>query len=233
MLRHFVHWLGRSYISRIVRREYDTRSFRLSERPIEYRFVLEHLTRLAPMTVLDVGSGNSVLPCLMHACGCMVTAIDNFRDYWTAGGFFNWHYHVLDDDIRRSLLHETFDLVTCISALEHIRDHQTAIAGIFARLNPGGHLVITCPYNEWQYIDNVYLLPGAGYGRDLPYICRVYSRAELDSWLSAHRARLIIQEYWKVFTGDYWTFGERLRPPVQVGASDTHHLTCLLIQKRV
>ena len=92
-------------------------------------------------------------------------------------------------------------------------------------------MVITCPYAEGRFVEDVYRLPGAGYGRHASYICRIYSRREVDGWLAANGARLVRQEYFEAFTGDLWTFGERLYPPRRVGAYDRHHLTCLLLEK--
>ena len=58
---------------------------RVNERPIEYRFVFDVATRVAPTTVLDVGTGKTSLPHLLWICGYEVTAIDNVSDYWADG----------------------------------------------------------------------------------------------------------------------------------------------------
>lgn len=91
--------------------------------------------------------------------------------------------------------------------------------------------MLTFPYNENRYVENVYKLPEAGYGQKFSYPCQVYSRAELNRWLRDGRARIVEQEYWQFFSGELWTFGEPLRPPRQVGPTELHQLTCLLIQK--
>ena len=77
------------------------------------------------------------MPHLMRNCGFLVTAIDNIKDYWHHG-MTNRHYHVINDDITRSCLDGPFDLVSCISVLEHIPYHQKAIENIFRLLKPGG-----------------------------------------------------------------------------------------------
>jgi hypothetical protein len=102
---------------------------------------------------------------------------------------------------------------------------------MFSLLNPGGFIALTFPYNEWDYIENVYMLPGSGYGQNLSYVCQVYSRSQVDGWLARSQGKVVDQEYWRMFTGEYWTFGERLCPPVQVDRDQRHHLTCLLLQK--
>jgi SAM-dependent methyltransferase len=51
---------------------------------------------------------------------------------------------------------ETFDVVTCISVLEHIPDDLQAVTKIWSLIKPGGKLVITipCAAQTWeQYID--------------------------------------------------------------------------------
>ena len=230
-LRAIVHWSGRWYIRRICESNAGGQRFRLDERPIAFRFLFDCLTKTMPVTVLDVGTGTTALPSILRTCGYVVTAIDNIRDYWP-NGFFNQHWHVLDDDITRPQIQGRFDLVSCISVLEHINDHEAAVRCMFALLNPGGHAVITFPYNEGTYVENVYQLPAAGYGKDLPYICQVYSRSNIDQWLHDNDAELVAQEYWQVFSGEFWTFGERLRRPRQTSSQEPHQLTCLLLHKR-
>lgn len=232
MINLLVHKLGRWYVREVCRREYSGRAARqVNERPVEYRFALEHLSRLTPSTVLDVGTGTTALPHLLSNCGFAVTAIDNIRDYWAGGDVINRHYHVIDDDIINTKLAEKFDFVTCISVLEHIPDHPAAVGSMFSLLNPGGYLALTFPYNEERYVENVYKMPESGYGRDEPYVCQVYSRAQVDDWLARNGGTLVAQEYWQMFTGELWTFGERLRPPVQVDREGPHHLSCLLLRK--
>src|SRR5262245_66556399 len=95
----------------LLRREYRKQKFkRFNERPIEFAFLFRKLTELYPKTVIDVGTGTSALPTLTRKCGCVVTAVDNVRDYWRRG-MFNKPYHVLDDDITNRLMTERCDRV--------------------------------------------------------------------------------------------------------------------------
>jgi len=167
---------------------------------------------------------------LMRNCGFLVTATDNIKDYWPSG-MFNRHYYILDDDITETRIEEEFDFVSCVSVLEHIEAFDKAVACMFKLLRSGGHLAMTFPYNESKYIANVYELPGAGYGQDIPYICQVFFRCEIDGWLRDDRGRIVQQEYWRFWQGDYWTFGDQVLPPLQVGENDRHQLTCILLQK--
>ena len=224
-------WSGRLYCTRTNRWWYESQQFRaLNERPIEYAFVFKAIRELSPRSVLDVGTGDTALPSLIRSCGPIVTATDNVVDYWPKG-MFNRHYHVIDDDITSSRLSERFDLVVCVSVLEHIRKHDAAVRCMFSLLNEGGHLALTFPYNEREYVPDVYRLEGAGYGRDFPFIGQVFSREEIVQWLEANRARIVQQEYWQVFTGALWTFGKRVVTPLRVGSDEKHQLSCVLMQK--
>ena len=201
---------------------------RLNERVVEYAFALECLSRLCPRSLLDVGSGTKAWPQLLADCGYQVTAIDEGASYWGVSPV-NRHYHLLRDDITAPTLTSDFDAITCISVLEHIQAHDAAVRGLRTLLKPGGHAVLTFPYNADRFVENVYALPGVSYGTDAPYICRVYSDREIQTWLG-EGFELVRQSYYRVFTGELWAFGERLPSPVETGAAEPHHLTCLLLR---
>jgi len=135
----------------------------------------------------------------------------------------------LRDDITNPSIGGEFDAITCLSVIEHIQDHAAAIRGLRMLLSPGGHAILSFPYNERRFIDNVYALPGVSYGTEVPYICRVYSRRELDGWL-AKGFEIVRQEYYRIFSGDLWAFGERLSPPEKTDMNTPHHLTCVLLR---
>lgn len=219
------------YIERLCRQEFEEQEFlRLNERPIEYGFVFRMLGELYPRTVLDVGTGTTALPHLLRHCGCIVTATDNVRDYWDAG-MVNRHWHVIDDDINATRLSPGFDLVTCVSVLEHIQTPDAAVRNLLSLAAPGGHLLMTFPYTEKSYVKNVYDLPGSSYGKDAAYETQSYSRVELDRWLTENDATIVKQEYWRFWDGDYWTVGRQELPPKSVSVADKHQLTCVLIRR--
>ena len=202
-----------------------------NERPVEFAFALKCLATLYPEDILDVGTGKTAWPHVLSNCGFQVTAFDQIKGYWS-GSFFNRHFYVHSEDITNPVSDKTFDFVTCISVLEHIPDHQAAMAGIFKLLKPGGHVVLTCPYNEQEYVENVYLLPGSNSKGTPAYVCRAYSRRELDDWLAAANATVVEQEYYQVFTGPHWSVGDWCLPPRRVNVEEPHQLTCLLLQKQ-
>ena len=145
---------------------------------------------------------------------------------------FNRHFHVIPDDITASNLDRQFDMVTCLGVVTTIEDDRAAIANLFRLVKPGGHLVITMAYKENEAVPNAYAIPGATYGTDFRFICRMFSRAEVDAWLEAEGGDIELQEYFQVFTGPYWASGDRLEPPRRVGVDEPHHYTAISIRKR-
>jgi SAM-dependent methyltransferase len=205
----------------------------VSERLVEYATALRWISERYPRTLLDVGPGESSWPHLLGAEGVQVTALDQVESYW--GGrffsFFNRHYDVSRGDITRPGFAPTFDAVTCISVLEHIPDHRAAFRGMMESLVPGGVLILTCPYSEHQYYDNVYAERTASYGGGFGFICRQYSRRELDTWLADTSSELVEAERWRTFSGAFWTEGERISVPARATANEPHQLGCFLIRK--
>ena len=223
--------LSRKYIQEINRTEYFNPPFNeKNERPVEYGFVFAQLSELYPQKILDVGTGVTALPHLMANCGLHVTATDNVKDYWRKD-MLNRHFYIINDDITNTKLKDSFDLITCISTLEHIENYNQAVNTMFDLLNPGGHLILTFPYTEHRFVDNVYILPGSQVGRLLSFKTHSYSRNELEAWIKKNKAIIVKQEYWQFFTGDTWTVGEQLPIPKKVTKGDLHQISCILFKK--
>ena len=203
---------------------------KFNERPVEFGFVFKHIGQLYPLHILDVGTGKTALPHLMRNCGAVVTAIDNIKDYWQTG-MRNRHYHIIDDDICSPKIDKKFDLITCISVLEHIEEYSKAIASMFKLLNDHGHLIITCPYAENSYVSNVYKLENSSYGQNAKFVTQSYSREQLNKWLDDNGGEIVDQEYWQYWSGDHWTVGNQIIPPNKVTSDEKHQLTCILIRK--
>lgn len=227
----FINKIGLFYVNLLCKREYEAQQFiGINERPVEFGFVFKHLTQHCPTKVLDVGTGATALPHLIRNCGFLVTATDNIHDYWPFG-MINRHYHVINDDITKTRLQVTFDFITCVSVLEHIRDHKAAMRSMFKLLKPGGHLLLTFPYNEKRYAENVYTLPDSIVTETFPFITQAFSRNEVNAWMADNGGKIIEQEYWQFFSGDFWTCGERICPPVRATNSEKHQISCILIRK--
>jgi 2-polyprenyl-3-methyl-5-hydroxy-6-metoxy-1,4-benzoquinol methylase len=226
------HAFGKAYVHKLTRDEYQhQKAAHRNERAIEYRFLFDCLVRTGARTVLDVGTGQTALPHLLRTSGCHVTAIDNVDDYWPTA-IINRHWHVLKDDIRSPVVKGPFDFVVCVSVIEHMRDHHAALSAMAKLVDSDGHFVLTTPYSEHRSVPNVYAEPGAAYGQDLPYICRSSSRKELGEWLEITNTEIVLQEYWRCWTGLFWAQGERYLVPEQVTADESHQLTCLLLRHK-
>lgn len=218
------HGAGRRYIQTLCRAEAKNQKVgRLNERGVEYEFVFRFVAQCRPRSVLDVGTGATALPSLLRTCGPTVRAIDNVSDYWP-NGMLNRHYHVEDEDICQGAV-GTYDMITCVSVLEHIRDPTSAIRSMLKALNTGGSLIVTFPYSELRYIPNVYDLPNSAYGKGEPYVCQSYSREDLKRWFAS--CQITDQEYWKFWDGEFWTCGKMLPFPIQSSVNEPHQLTCL------
>lgn len=219
------------YTRFVTIREYKNQRFtRFNERPVELAFVFRKLGEIYPLKILDIGTGLTALPHLMRNCGSIVTATDNIKDYYPAG-MYNRHYHILNDDITQSNLADKYDLITCISVLEHIEESDAAVSNMFNLLNSKGSLLLTFPYKESKYVRNVYELPGSSYGKDNAFITQSYSRADVDRWLTRRNIKIVEQEYWQFWDGDYWTVGSQIIPPVKVTERDNHQISCIHFQR--
>lgn len=223
--------IAKFYVNWVCRKEYEAQRLSRNERLVEFGFVLRSLLACTPEKVLDVGTGLTALPHMIRNCGFKVTAIDNVRDYW-GPSIFNRHYHVVDNDITAPTLNEKFDFISCVSVLEHIKDHRAALRGMFSLLREGGHIALTFPYTESRYVENVYRLPEASYGKHVDYVCQSFSRQELDAWLEESGGELVEQEYWQCYTGWAWVVGEDVYPPKRASRDSLHQLSCVLLRKK-
>ena len=224
-------FIGSKYLNPILKLEQKKRPFPLiNERSTEYSFTIKHMSTLCNGNVLDIGPGKSSWPHLLSTCGFNVKAIDKMDGYWNS--YFNRHYKIFNDDITNPKTTEKFQFATCLSVLEPIPEHLTAIKNIHDLLEKNGFLILTFPYNENIYHKDIYKHPEAGYGHGANFITQVYSRQEINNWLSDTSFEIIDQEYYKVFTGEMWTMGDRVTPCKKASSSELHHLTCLLLQKK-
>ncbi len=225
------NFIGAKYLNPILEQEQKKRPFPvINERATEYGFSFRHLQKLCTGKLLDIGPGRSSWPHLLSTCGFDVTAIDKMEGYWSS--YFNRHYKIVNDDITNPKLKEKFQFATCLSVLEHIPDHQSAIVNIHSLIEKNGYLILTFPYNENVYHEDVYKHPQAGYGQKASFVTQVFSRKEINNWLANTSFEITDQEYYQVFTGEFWTMGERIVPCKKTTEKDLHHLTCILLRKK-
>jgi SAM-dependent methyltransferase len=223
----------RTILGPVLARERNTERI-LDERAVEYAFALEQIAVLYPKTVLDVGPGKTAFPHLLWSCGFSVTAVDKNEDPWSAvlqhGSLYNRHFDVMTDDITTTSLRSRFDVITCISVLEHIPDHDAAMQQMFTLLEQGGHLILTCPYNESAGVARLADLPdfmGGSYGK----YTGVFSRSDVNRWLTQSAWEVIAQKYYQITTGDYYGMGRPVIPPRSTDAARQHQLTCMVLRK--
>jgi len=226
LLRGIYNFGGKLYLFPVLKFEskHPTFSSR-NERAIEYGFTFKHISKLCPDTLLDIGTGVSSFPHLVSNCGIKVTAIDKMKGYWK-GSFFNRHFRIENGDVTEPKLDKQFDFVTCISVLEHIPEHKKAVHGMISLIKKGGHLILSFPFNEENYNENVH--------KDKPnltFVTQVYSRNQINDWLKDTEMQIVEQEYYEVFTGDFWAQGTMIIPPIKVNQNEKCHLTCILLKK--
>ncbi|MDD5061370.1 MAG: class I SAM-dependent methyltransferase [Candidatus Marinimicrobia bacterium] len=200
----------------------------MNERSIEYSYALEWLWRIWPQTILDIGSGVGIFPLLVTKCGFKITAIDSWRSYWHHR-IKNPYFNVVEDDILNPQIAGHFDMIFCISTLEHIKDHNLAVKNMFNLLNPGGYLLMTFPFNFGNYIGNVYDLPGAGWGSK-KHICQVFSQNEIQKWQKQLQFEIISHRFYRLFDGEYWSFGKSITP-IETDIDHPHQLSAIVIKK--
>jgi SAM-dependent methyltransferase len=220
---------ARMYLKPILKREWQFPPIQeLREYVFQFEFAMRAVARHMPRDVLDAGSGMSAWPHLLASCGVRVTATDEIDGYW--GSMFNRHYYVQQDDITQTRMDRQYDMVTCLGVVTCIEDDRAALSNLFALAKPGGHIVITCAYKRDEAVPNAYALRGATYGQGYPFICRMYSQAEIEQWLASNGGELDLQEHFRVFEGEYWADGNRLEPPVRCAPEDAQY-TALCIKK--
>lgn len=227
----WINLIGMIYTRWLCKREFNQQKFLgLNERPMEFAFLFRKIAEIYPKTVLDVGTGMTAVPYMLRNSGLLVTAIDNIKDYWPKG-MVNRHFHVVNDDIKNTKLTKTFDVITCISVLEHIQDHRAAMKSMYKLLNPGGTLILTCPYANHQYAPNVYDLPESSVTEKFSFVTQSFSENDRVRWMQDSLFELVDEEYWQFFEGEFWTCGKKLESPLKVDKKDRHQICCMAFKK--
>ena len=114
----------------------------------EYPWAVINSGVRAGMKVLDAGCGNAIFPIYLAKNGCDVTAADLEMDTGLAdmhGVNINYHIGTITD---LPFEDDSFDMVFCLSVLEHLPEHETAAAvcELVRVLRPSGRLVVTVDF---------------------------------------------------------------------------------------
>lgn len=109
-------------------------------RMFEYPYVSLNIQRNKRLSILDVGSGYSYFPFYVSSFGHNVTCCDLFD---LSALYDNTSINFMMDDITVSNNNNKYDLVYCISVLEHLVDKKAAVNKMYDMLNDGGRLILT------------------------------------------------------------------------------------------
>lgn len=101
--------------------------------------------------ILEVGGGESGLSAMLFPTA-QITNIDCNPDY--ANSACNQQErvtYICGDATRLPFENCSFDAVTMFDLLEHIPNHQQAIAEAIRVLKPGGYLLLSTPNENWRF----------------------------------------------------------------------------------
>lgn len=128
-------------------------SIDINERVVEVPFIFQNLPKNIKSKILDVGCCETILPIQLASLGYKTTGID-VRPYELNHPNFSF---IQADICQTKSLVGQFDLVTCVSVIEHIgldtiygksdkkSSDKKAIKAMFSSLKPGGKLLLTTP----------------------------------------------------------------------------------------
>lgn len=128
----------------------------VTERIVEYSLVFSHLNKepSKKIKVLDIGCYYSNFPLQLASMGYDVTAID-LMDYQLSHPYLKF---IKGDITSYQFSKNSFDIVTCISTLEHIgigyyqndkenkRGDELAVEAIWKILRKKGRFILTVPF---------------------------------------------------------------------------------------
>jgi SAM-dependent methyltransferase len=106
-------------------------------------------------TFLEVGGGNGqVTRAVQRACpGMRLTVSEVFLEGLVAAKASIEGIDFVQADLRHLPWEGEFDLIGAFDVLEHVRDHDDAVAQMHRALRPGGGIVITVPQHQWLWTD--------------------------------------------------------------------------------
>lgn len=227
--------LGLVFINRYLKYRYLNKVHNnyLNERSIEYEFILNKILEEKCIDILDVGTGSNSFSSMLEHCGYNVTATDLKKgSYWA--NFSNRHIYVVKDDIINSDIKKNFDAILCVSVLEHISDFNNAVKGMVKLLKNDGLLIMTFPYSDDIYCDNIYKLDDAdSISKKFRYIGQSFSKKEIEQFCSSNDLEVISTQFAKGWSGKFWRTGQRYSFPKKVSNAKDANVGCFLFKKNI
>jgi 2-polyprenyl-3-methyl-5-hydroxy-6-metoxy-1,4-benzoquinol methylase len=175
-----------------------------------------------PLDFLDIGTGDSVLPSFFLArTSWNIWCVDKFSWVRKQSRYGSMvapekagNLHVIEQDFLDFQPESQFDVISCISVIEHFEGDldSRAMAKAATLLRPGGVLIVTTPVNEGY--SRSFFRAGKVYGaysRGGTFYQRHYDAASLRSRLIAPSG---LSELHRIYFGEFgFPFGEKFLFP--------------------
>jgi len=196
-----------------------------TSRTVEYDFIMKNIPSKA-RKILDVGSTGSLLPLKLAKQGYDAYSID-YREYHERHPNLTF----VKGDILKSLFADDFfDLVVCVSTIEHIGlgsygdpsyyDGDKSVVKEFGRiLKDGGTLLLTAPFS--------------GESEVLPWMDsheRIYDYDRLKSLFEGWEIQL--EEYYIPKKAKHWVKASRKEAEKRHKAYPRSNIICLMLRSR-
>lgn len=144
----------------------------VNERIVEVPWILGNLPQ-PPARILDIGACESPIALMLASIGYRVTAVD-LHSY----PFSHPNLKVIVGDITTLSLTGKFDVIVCLSTLEHIglpvyggrtmqAGDDSAIRHMYHWLKPGGYLLLTVPAAQTYQVGKLWRLYDVATLKDL------------------------------------------------------------------
>jgi SAM-dependent methyltransferase len=196
-----------------------------TSRTVEYDFIMKNIPSKT-RKILDVGSTGSLLPLKLAKLGFDVYSIDS-RDYYERHPSLTF---VKGDILRSFFPDDFFDVVVCVSTIEHIglgaysdpryENGDKLAMKEFARvLKEGGTLLLTTPFSG-----NYKVLPW------MDSYERIYNYGRLQSLFEGWEIQL--EEYYIPKRAKHWVKVNRKEAEKKYKAYSRSNLVCLVLRSK-